>query len=45
MKDEQVINVLVDVSEMLDDVIIAKKAEAPVDKREEKKYTRDNLPL
>ena len=36
---------IVGVSEMLDDVKVTKKTEAPVEKREEKKYTWDNLPL
>ena len=40
---EEEINVSVGVSEMLDKVVITKKAEAPVDKREENKDAWDNL--
>ena len=42
IEDEVVINALVDVKEMLDEVIVTQKTEAPVDKREEKKDTGDN---
>ena len=33
----------VDVSEMLDKVVVTKKTEAPVDKRKEVKDSKDNL--
>ena len=40
--DKVVITALVVVREVLDQVIVTQKTEAPVDKREEKKDTGDN---
>ena len=36
---------LVSVRKVLDEVIVTKKTKAPVDQREKKKDTRDNLPF